>query len=109
MLVKISIETRPRSFHLKINKKKALSLSDFVKSYDQFYCVNGTGVDEEDGVGDEDRKKALVIIYKKHSPFFTCNQPTKQPTYFNKEKNSDKCTHMDTGMDNCAITESDDL
>ena len=36
-------------------------------SYDQYYCVNGTGVDEEDGVAEEDQKKALVIIYKKHS------------------------------------------
>ena len=80
---KISIETRPRSFSLKINIfRKSPSLSYFAKSYDQYYCVNGTGVDEEDWVGEENRKKALVIIYKKHSPLFYM-----QPTYFNQEKN----------------------
>ena len=40
--------------------------------------VNGTGVDEED------RKKALVIIFKRHSPFL---HTTKQPTSFIQEKN----------------------
>ena len=58
---KKSIETRPRSFSLKINKKLSPSL-----------ISQSPGVDEEDGFDEEDRKKALVIIYKKHSHFFTC-------------------------------------
>ena len=66
---KISIETRPRSFSLKINlKKKYLPPSLISQSYDQYYCVNWTGVDEEDWVGEVNRKKALAIIYRKHSP-----------------------------------------
>ena len=61
----------------------------------RIYCVNGTGVDEEDWVGEENRKKALVIIYKKHPPFFTCNQLISI-----KKKNLTSVR---------AITESDDL
>ena len=60
---KISIETRPQlQLEDKFIKKK-LSPSLISQSYDQYYCVKGTGM----GWREENRKKALVIIYTKHS------------------------------------------
>ena len=51
------------------------------------------------------RSEESPLFIRNIRPFFTCNQPTKKPTYFNQEKKSGKCTHTDKG----AITESDDL